>query len=62
MRVTVLLHPPLDPALFPNRKELARTVWTAVADGAATLRQNRPVRPSGALPPEGAEDARTAYA
>ena len=43
MRATILLHPPLDPASFPNRKELARTCWTMVANGAAQLRQNRPV-------------------
>jgi 1-acyl-sn-glycerol-3-phosphate acyltransferase len=45
LRVTVLLHAPLDPARFPNRKALSRAVWSAVADGAATLRQNRPARP-----------------
>ena len=49
MRCTVLLHAPLDPAHFANRKELANTVWKACADGAATLRQNRPARPI--LPP-----------
>ena len=38
----VLLHAPLDPRDYPNRKALAQAVWTAVADGAATLRQNRP--------------------
>jgi 1-acyl-sn-glycerol-3-phosphate acyltransferase len=41
MRATVLLHPPLDPASFPSRKALAQATWTAVADGAAMLRQNR---------------------
>jgi 1-acyl-sn-glycerol-3-phosphate acyltransferase len=45
LRVTVLLHAPLDPAQFPNRKALSRAVWGAVADGAATLRQNRPAHP-----------------
>lgn len=45
LRVTVLLHTPLDPATFPSRKALARATWTAVADGASTLRQNRPARP-----------------
>lgn len=45
LRATVLLHAPLDPAQFPNRKALARAVWGTVADGAATLRQNRPARP-----------------
>lgn len=45
LRVTVLLHPPLDPATFPSRKALAQATWTAVAAGAATLRQNRPAQP-----------------
>ena len=45
LRVTVLLHPPLDPAAFPSRKALAQATWTAVAQGAAALRQNRPARP-----------------
>jgi lyso-ornithine lipid O-acyltransferase len=43
LRVSVLLHPPLDPARFASRKALSHAVWQAVADGAATLRQNRPV-------------------
>lgn len=50
MRATVLLHPPLDPRDFPSRKALARAAWAIVAEGAATLRQNRPVaagRPGG---------------
>jgi lyso-ornithine lipid O-acyltransferase len=45
MRVTVLLHAPLDPATFPDRKSLALAVWQTVADGASILRQNRPARP-----------------
>jgi len=45
MRATVLLHTPLDPRDFPDRKALARAIWTASADGAATLRQNRPAQP-----------------
>ena len=45
LRATILLHAPLDPALFHNRKVLARAVWHTVADGAATLRQNRPAHP-----------------
>lgn len=45
MRATVLLHTPLDPRHFPNRKALAQAIWKAAADGAATLRQNRPARP-----------------
>lgn len=52
LRVTVLLHAPLDPARFPDRKLLSRAVWNTVADGAATLRQNRPAQPLGT---EGAE-------
>ncbi len=63
MRCTVLLHAPLDPAHFANRKALAHTVWKACADGAATLRQNRPARPILAPRPETpAEDAQTAFA
>lgn len=46
LRVTVVLHPPLDPAVFPNRKALTHTVWRTVADGASTLRQNRPIDPA----------------
>lgn len=47
LRATVLLHPPLDPADFPNRKALAAHVGDLVADGAARLRQNRPVEEGG---------------
>jgi 1-acyl-sn-glycerol-3-phosphate acyltransferase len=43
LRVSVLLHPPVDPTRFASRKSLSHAVWQAVADGAATLRQNRPV-------------------
>ena len=45
LRATVLLHAPLDPMAFPTRKALTLATWNAVADGAATLRQNRPARP-----------------
>jgi 1-acyl-sn-glycerol-3-phosphate acyltransferase len=45
LRATILLHPPLDPALWPSRKALSQTVWSMVAEGAATLRQNRPASP-----------------
>ena len=45
LRATVLLHAPLDPARFSDRKALSQAVWRTVADGAATLRQNRPARP-----------------
>jgi len=45
LRATVLLHAPLDPAGFADRKALSHAVWRTVADGASTLRQNRPARP-----------------
>ena len=45
LRATVLLHAPLDPAQFADRKALAQAVWQVVADGASTLRQNRPAQP-----------------
>jgi lyso-ornithine lipid O-acyltransferase len=51
MRATVLLHTPLDPAEFASRKALSQAAWTAVANGAAALRQNRTPRPApGSLP------------
>jgi 1-acyl-sn-glycerol-3-phosphate acyltransferase len=43
LRATVLLHAPVDPAAYPSRKALSQAVWQTVADGAAALRQNRPV-------------------
>ena len=46
LRATILLHPPVDPAAYASRKELSQAVWQTVAEGAATLRQNRPVRPA----------------
>lgn len=60
LRATVLLHTPVDPAAYPSRKALAQAVWQTVAEGAATLRQNRPV----AAPPAPAPDmpAKPAYA
>lgn len=48
MRATVLLHAPIDPAQWPDRKALAGAVWRVVADGAACLRQNRPAEPISA--------------
>ena len=45
-RVSLLFHPPLDPADFASRKALSQAAWEAVADGAAALRQNRAVRAS----------------
>ncbi len=44
LRVTVLVHPPIDPRDFPNRKVLAQIAWDAVAKGAAAMRQNREER------------------
>jgi 1-acyl-sn-glycerol-3-phosphate acyltransferase len=45
LRATVLLHAPMDPAAFADRKALSRAVWQVIADGASTLRQNRPATP-----------------
>ena len=45
LRATVVLHRPLDPARFSDRKALSQAVWQIVADGASTLRQNRPAHP-----------------
>jgi 1-acyl-sn-glycerol-3-phosphate acyltransferase len=56
LRVTVMLHPPLDPASFAGRKELSREVWRIVAHGASWLRQNRPVEQAMPAAP-GAEPA-----
>jgi 1-acyl-sn-glycerol-3-phosphate acyltransferase len=64
LRASVLLHAPIDPARFADRKVLARTVWQAVADGASTLRQNRPADPLGSLDPPKipADEGQPAYA
>ena len=64
MRVTVLLHAPLDPATFPDRKSLSRAVWQTVADGASMLRQNRPARPLSVAParPDDLADREPAFA
>lgn len=45
LRVTVLLHAPIDPDSFEDRKMLSQAVWRIVAEGAADLRQNRPAHP-----------------
>ena len=47
LRATILLHAPIDPARFADRKALSHAVWQIVADGAARLRQNRPVEAPG---------------
>jgi 1-acyl-sn-glycerol-3-phosphate acyltransferase len=57
LRATVLLHAPIDPLHYPDRKRLTQLVWSIVADGAATLRQNRPARP---IRPDEAGPARPA--
>jgi 1-acyl-sn-glycerol-3-phosphate acyltransferase len=43
-RASLLFHPPIDPADYPDRKILSQVTWQAVADGAAALRQNRPLK------------------
>ena len=59
LRVSILLHSPIDPSGFASRKALSHAVWQTVANGASTLRQNRP-----AASPEPAADvvAEPAYA
>jgi len=59
LRATVLLHTPLDPVSFADRKAMSQAVWQIVADGASTLRQNRPARPlhmPGSSTPDAASD------
>ncbi len=41
LRASVLHAPAMDPADFADRKALAAASWRVVANGAATLRQNR---------------------
>jgi 1-acyl-sn-glycerol-3-phosphate acyltransferase len=55
LRVTVVLHAPVDPAQFGDRKALSQAVWRIVADGAATLRQNRKPEPLALPQPAKAE-------
>ncbi len=62
LRATVLLHAPLDPASFPTRKALALATWSAVAAGAATLRQNRAARPITAGDASVEQPSRPAFA
>jgi len=59
-RVSLMFHPPLDPADFPDRKMLSQTTWQIVADGAAALRQNRPV--AGSVESAPARPASAAFA
>jgi 1-acyl-sn-glycerol-3-phosphate acyltransferase len=44
-RATVVLHTPLDPAEWQDRKTLTAACAEVVAEGCATLRQNRPAVP-----------------
>jgi lyso-ornithine lipid O-acyltransferase len=62
LRATVLLHAPIDPAACPSRKALAQTAWRAVADGASTLRQNRPASPLAGPRPQNGEASAPACA
>jgi len=62
LRATVLLHAPLDPMAFPTRKALTQATWVAVADGAATLRQNRPAQPLRVGDARQEQSAEPAYA
>lgn len=64
MRVTVLLHAPLEPATFPDRKSLSQAVWQTVANGASMLRQNRPARPMSVEPiqPDDLANSKPAFA
>ena len=50
LRASLLLHPPLDPRDFPDRKALAHAVWLTVANGAAALRQSRAAAAAAAKP------------
>jgi 1-acyl-sn-glycerol-3-phosphate acyltransferase len=50
-RATIVLHAPLDPAAYPDRKALTAACAEVVAEGCATLRQNRPVAPLPAPAP-----------
>lgn len=45
LRVTIVLHAPIDPALYVDRKALTQVTWDIVAQGASRLRQNRPAQP-----------------
>jgi 1-acyl-sn-glycerol-3-phosphate acyltransferase len=44
-RATIVLHAPLDPKDWPDRKALTAACAEVVAESCATLRQNRPVEP-----------------
>jgi 1-acyl-sn-glycerol-3-phosphate acyltransferase len=44
-RATIVLHAPLDPKEWPDRKALTAACAEVVTEGCATLRQNRPAEP-----------------
>jgi 1-acyl-sn-glycerol-3-phosphate acyltransferase len=44
-RAMVVLHTPLDPAEWQDRKALTAACAEVVTEGCATLRQNRPAEP-----------------
>jgi 1-acyl-sn-glycerol-3-phosphate acyltransferase len=50
-RATVVLHAPLNPADYPDRKALTAACAEVVTEGCATLRQNRPPTPLSPSPP-----------
>jgi 1-acyl-sn-glycerol-3-phosphate acyltransferase len=50
-RATVVLHAPLDPTAFPDRKALTAACAEVVAESCATMRQNRPASPLSAVAP-----------
>lgn len=65
LRATIVLHAPIDPLRYRDRKHLTQAVWDIVAGGAATLRQNRPAWPIAVEPaddPVDAPDSHPAYA
>ncbi|KAA2212412.1 lysophospholipid acyltransferase family protein [Teichococcus oryzae] len=51
--VTVLLHEPVAPGAFANRKDLTSAVERTVVHGAAALRQHRPATPASTQPGRG---------
>jgi 1-acyl-sn-glycerol-3-phosphate acyltransferase len=62
LRASVLLHQPIDPAAYASRKDLSRAMWDIVADGASTLRQNRPATPISTAQGSAKGDADPAFA
>jgi 1-acyl-sn-glycerol-3-phosphate acyltransferase len=61
LRATVLLHQPIDPAAYASRKALSAAVFNIVADGAATLRQNRPAQPISGIVTQPASESQPAF-